>query len=227
MRVPAAAHGLARFVPRLIEAHAARWLGARAQHEIAPGYRHRDRIAFYDDTANADEWQREVYQAARALMIERELGSVIDVGTGSGYKLVHYLGQFETTGLDLPPTVAWLRGKYPDRTWLELSLGDAPPATADLVVCADVIEHVADPDALMRTILAMAKEWVVLSTPDRDLTYSRFSAARFGPPSNPAHVREWTMPEFRRFAGRYLVVERHEISNRGQATQLLIGRVRR
>lgn len=97
---------------------------------------------------------------------------------------------------------------------------------ADLVVCADVIEHVADPDALMRFIARVAKDRVVISTPDRDLVYAGRTRYRFGPPANPAHVREWNMDEFNRYVARFLQVEKHVISNREQATQMIVGRVR-
>jgi hypothetical protein len=37
-------------------------------YEIA-GYRHRTRPHYFDDNANEDEWQREVYEAAGSLMV--------------------------------------------------------------------------------------------------------------------------------------------------------------
>jgi hypothetical protein len=50
----------------------------------------------------------------------------------------------------------------------------------------------------------------------RELMYAERELPR--PPDNPSHLREWTMAEFNRFAGRYLAIERHELSNRIQAS---------
>ncbi|HVM38973.1 MAG TPA: methyltransferase domain-containing protein [Sphingomicrobium sp.] len=198
----------------------------RRRHGIAAGYTHRDSVAFDDASGKEDQWQREVYEAARAIMIRHGLSSVHDVGCGSGYKLVHMLGEFDTTGIDLPQNISWVRELYPDRTWVAGGFEDVQLAKADLVICADVIEHVADPDALMRFIVSIARDRVVLSTPDRRLAYDWRSDHHLGPPENPTHLREWNKPEFRRFVARYLQIERHEITNREQATQMIVGRVR-
>ena len=205
--------------------HVAPIMGRKPTYEIAPGYRHRNRASYYDDTENADEWQRDVYEESRRLMFEHQLRSVTDVGCGSGYKLVHQLGEFDTTGVDLPETIEWVRRKYPERRWIGGSFDDVELPTADLVVCADVIEHVLDPDMLMRLLRRVARNRVVISTPDRDLVYRGRTMNRFGPPANPAHVREWTFGEFRNYADRFFEVEKHVISNPEQATQMIVGRI--
>jgi len=207
--------------------HLAPIFGRKAVFGIAAGYRHRARINYFDDNDHAEEWQREVYEEARALMIEHQLRTVTDIGCGGGSKLVDILGQFETTGLDLPATIEQVRVKFPDRNWVAGSFDQVDLPTADLVVCADVIEHVANPDALMRFIAGVAKDRVVISTPDRDLEYGGRTRYRFGPPANQTHVREWTFGEFEAYVARFLHLDKHEISNREQATQMILGRVRR
>lgn len=202
-------------------------LGKRGLYGLPAGYRQRKEPAYFDDVENTDEWQREVYEAARAIMVEHRLRTVHDVGCGSGYKLVHILGQFETTGIDLPQTIERVRRRYPDRRWLGASFDEVNIAKADLVICADVIEHVERPDVLMDFLVRVATDRVVLSTPDRNVFYDQDSIAWYGPPSNPAHMREWTVEEFHEFVGRYLDVERHEFSNAEQGTQMIVGRVRR
>jgi ubiquinone/menaquinone biosynthesis C-methylase UbiE len=206
--------------------HLAPLLGRKSLHGIAPGYRHRSDIRYFDDTENADEWQREVYHTARQIMWENGLKTVCDVGCGSGYKLVHILGEFETTGIDLPETISRVRQRYPERHWLSGSFDSLVPPDADLVICADVIEHVADPDALMRFLASSGARWIILSTPDRDLVYGGTGLCRFGPPGNLAHVREWTMQEFHAYTSRFFDVARHEITNQEQATQMIVGRPR-
>ena len=206
--------------------HLAPLLGRKSLYGIAPGYRHRSDVRYFDDTGNADEWQREVYLTARSIMRENGLKTVCDVGCGSGYKLVHILGEFETTGIDLPETISWVRKRYPERRWSSGSYDSLQPIKADLLICADVIEHVADPDALMRFLASSGAQWIIISTPERDRVYGGKGLCRFGPPGNLAHVREWTMQELHAYACRFFDVERHEISNREQATQMIVGRPR-
>lgn len=200
---------------------------SRRRYAIAAGYRHRTATAFDDATGKTDQWQKEVYEAARSLMVRNRLRTVHDVGCGSGYKLVHILGEFDTTGIDLEDNVALARRSYPGRKWVAGSFEQVRLPPADLVICADVIEHVADPDALFRFIAGIARDLVVISTPDRDLLYDWRSRFRFGPPENPTHLREWNRPEFHRYASRFLHIDRHEVTNAQQGTQMIVGRVRR
>lgn len=216
-----------RSLARRASFHVAPLLGRKQLYHLPAGYVHRTEEAYFDDTGNADEWQREVYEAARALMSKQRLRTVVDVGCGSGFKLVHSLGEFETIGIDLSETVTWLRRAYPQHRWLDTAEAKRLPLEADLVICADVIEHVADPDALMRFVMGITRSWVVLSTPDRHLMYKPRDFHRLGPPRNPAHLREWSFGEFGRYAAQFLDIESHVVSNRDQSTQMVVGRVRR
>jgi len=208
-------------VGRTINAiYAASHAGAPRRYCIVAGYRHRDEAHFFDDTENTDNWQREVYQYAAQLMTGRSLRRVYDVGCGSGYKLMHYLGAFDTVGLDMPETVAFLRKTYPERRW-EVSDFAVPPAAPDLVVCSDVIEHLPDPDLLMSFLRRMKAPHVVLSTPARNLLYGRSSSFRYGPPANPSHCREWSFDEFAQYVSGHFAIVDHRITNREQATQMV------
>jgi SAM-dependent methyltransferase len=194
--------------------------GSPRRYCIAAGYRHRDEPHFFDDTGNTENWQREVYQYAQNLLAGRGLRRVYDVGCGSGYKLVRYLGDFDTVGFDLPATVAFLREKYPERRW---EVGDfaASVEAPDLAVCSDVIEHLPDPDALMTFLTRMKAPHVILSTPTRRLLYRRSSSFQFGPPANPSHCREWNFDEFAEYVSAYFTIVDHRITNREQGTQMI------
>src|SRR5262249_49654669 len=67
----------------------------------------------------------------------------------------------------------------------------------DVVVCADVIEHVDDPVLFLERLrwLLRADTLLVLSTPDRERLEDQ---PTLGPPRNPHHIREWAEPELRR-----------------------------
>lgn len=213
----------ARLARRTFEYGLASVFGGPSKYAIHPGYDHRAEPSYFDDTDNTDNWQREVYERARDLMTSEGLRTVYDVGCGSGFKLVQLLGNFDTTGIDLSPTIEIVRSRYADRKWIAGSFQELDLPPADLVICSDVIEHVANPDALMHFLGRSTLGWVVLSTPDRNLVYGWRNRHRFGPPENPAHVREWTMAEFGHYVSQFINIDEHYISNRDQATQCVVG----
>ncbi len=194
--------------------------GVPRRYCIVAGYRHRNEPEFFDDTQNTENWQREVYLYAQKLMTGHGLKRVYDVGCGSGYKLIHYLGEFDTVGFDLPATVGFLRRKYPDRHW-EVGDFNGSVRAPDLVVCSDVIEHLPDPDALMAFLVRMNAPHIVLSTPTRRLLYRRSSSFQFGPPANPSHCREWNFDEFAEYVSGHFSIVDHRITNREQGTQMV------
>src|SRR6187200_254103 len=55
---------------------------------IKDGYTSRLNNRFFDDTPLTDEWQNEVYAKARQLANDHDLQTVLDIGTGSGFKLL-------------------------------------------------------------------------------------------------------------------------------------------
>ena len=86
----------------------------------------------FDDTGFTGQYQKEVYMLARDLLKKmsklpensgRKL-TVIDVGCGSGWKLVNYLSkEFKTIGIETEPALSFLRKTFPDQvhTFYEFS----------------------------------------------------------------------------------------------------------
>lgn len=165
--------------------------------DIKAGYKTRMDNSYFDDTPFEDEFQRPVYEHARAVLHRLGLRKVVDVGCGSGFKLLKFFSEYEAVGVDLPPTVAWLRQRYPMGHWVE---NGAPNPHGQIVICSDVIEHLPNPDDLLDYIDACQPEVVVLSTPARELL--PFKDTQDGPPRNVHHVREWTMAELKTYIGR-------------------------
>jgi SAM-dependent methyltransferase len=98
---------------------------------------------------------------------------------------------------------------------LELDLG----RSFDLIVCADVLEHLKHPDACLRFIRSHLAEGgrALLSTPERDHLRGRDCMRS----PHPGHVREWNAAEFRRFVGGCgLVVERQLMLPQGRTHPL-------
>ena len=203
-----------------------RLLGAPRRYGIRGAYVHREAGSYFDDTEMTDEYQREVYERAAELAKSGGLGTVYDVGCGSAYKLVQYLGDYDTTGFEVPRTLEYLRRRYPHRKWAEVSFSDRNLPRADIVICSDVVEHVPDPDALMNFLVSVTGTWLVLSTPDRELAYSKFSPYQLGPPSSEHHLREWSMSEFARYVSQFADIVEHVHSHPGHSTQMVVARPR-
>jgi hypothetical protein len=194
-------------------------VGRAENYFIHDGYQHRAEAIYFDDTENCDEWQDEVYKFAREVFDLRELKTVCDVGCGSAYKLLKHFSDRSVVGLDVGKTCAWLKKKYPHLTWMELDFKDPPSMQADLIIAADVIEHLSDPDELLSYLAKINSKYVILSTPERNLLRA---GTHNGPPRNPAHMREWNFTEFETYvASRFHVLE-HFISNSAQGTQCLL-----
>jgi len=187
---------------------------------IKQDYIHRDSIIYFDDTKNTDEWQNEVYAHASDIYKRNNLTSVVDIGAGSGFKLIKYFNHERTLGIDVPETVDWLKRAYPSKKWsskFESVIG------YDLLISSDVIEHVDDPDTLLDLIEQFNPKYIVLSTPDRNLLSEQ---SQSGPPVNPTHVREWAFEEFRDYIGSRFDILEHFISNKIQATQVIVAKPR-
>lgn len=193
--------------------------GKPENYFIHDGYKHRTEVSYFDDTGNADEWQREVYRFAREVFDERHLSNVCDIGCGSAFKLIRHFADSDIVGFDIRATCEWLRNKYPTHRWVELDFKNPPAIRADLVIAADVIEHVLYPDELLSYVLALHPQYVVFSTPDRNLLNH---GTHDGPPLNSAHIREWSYAEFQAYVGSRFEVVEHFISNRQQGTQCLL-----
>jgi SAM-dependent methyltransferase len=171
---------------------------------IKPGYK--SRKARNVNLTTTDRAQLAVYQLARKIAdADPAVRSVLDWGCGTGWKLVDLFGHLDTLGADVDYRLPTLAARFSDRRW-----GICPVAVdADLVICADVIEHVDDPAELLRTFAAGRWRNLIISTPERDLVarHKYMSKAakqqqRNGPPGNRWHAREWTASEFATFVRR-------------------------
>ncbi len=143
-------------------------------------------------------FQHHVYRWAAELVARYRLLRVVDVGCGSGWKLMHHLGPTGASlvGMDTPPAIAVARDLGVGAELVEIDLEapqHAPLPRADLVICADVIEHLIDPDPAVEFLRRAAgkRGWILISTPER----SRLRGRRTTACNKPDHVREWSRGE--------------------------------
>ena len=65
-------------------------IGSRQNYFIHDGYEHRLAPQYFDDTANSDGWQDEVYLFAREIADKYDLRSILDIGWQRGRFEVRY-----------------------------------------------------------------------------------------------------------------------------------------
>lgn len=182
---------------------------------IKPGYRNNavkpsaeldDGRTYWNERriASSYHFQHQVYRLARKLGRERNARTVLDLGCGVATKLNRDFGDFpEIHGIDQPSVAELCRQLHPRGRYWGASLED-PNSVAgfgigpvDLLICADVIEHIENPGNVLEIIrkLTSPESLIVLSTPERDALLGKNA----GQPGNKAHVREWAFGEFRTF----------------------------
>ncbi|HKE14409.1 MAG TPA: class I SAM-dependent methyltransferase [Kofleriaceae bacterium] len=172
------------------------WTATRYRRRDEPAYPHQPNSAFQK------QWQPDVYIGARALAARLGAARVVDIGCGNGAKLIELAADVPTIGIDFGANFDRARERAPGLDWRAHDLASAEPLPVSpeelrgaVVINADVIEHLPDPSPLLGK-LRWAHEHaqlVLVSTPERHLTRGLRDG---GPPSNPAHIQEWTTREF-------------------------------
>jgi 2-polyprenyl-3-methyl-5-hydroxy-6-metoxy-1,4-benzoquinol methylase len=182
-------------------------------YHLPKDYKHRTEYLQFDDTVLTDEYQDDIYRKVAGFVEKNSLEDVADIGCGSGFKLIKYFDERTTIGYDVGETVEFLEDKYPDKLW-EISDYDVPGCKVDMVMCIDCIEHVLEPNKLLDYIKTFNPAFVAISTPVRSLV----SRATNGPPSNPHHVREWSMKEFHAYISDHFDIVHHKAYGESQLT---------
>ena len=89
----------------------------------------------------------------------------------------------------------------------------APPASFDLVIACEVLEHLNDPDAAMKELLRITRRYLLISVPNEPIwricnmlrgTYW----LQLG--NTPGHIQHWSKRQFRSFAEKYCKVIKQE-----------------
>ena len=154
-----------------------------------------------DPTENDVRYQVPVYRYAQRRTRQLRAETILDVGSGSGDKLAEFFGALRgvrIVGADQPSGVEIARQRFRDLEWVSGDF-ESPDfwqelrqISPDIIICADVIEHLEDPIQFLDRLRAIsANGRLIMSTPDR----GKLGSAPLGPPANPRHVREWTMQE--------------------------------
>ncbi len=190
---------------------------------------YKSRTSYFADDhrhCEADKAQEEVYQCAFNLASVCGAKVIADVGCGSGFKLLKYFSNFKTVGFEIEPNFESLKSRFPDRMWYygNFSTSSNLPFF-DIVICADVIEHLVDPDQLLNWLRHLDFKYLVISTPDKDklpLYQIPSTQSQTGPPLNPHHIREWSFSEFKKYISHFFEIKEHFHNNTEWMTQVII-----
>jgi 2-polyprenyl-3-methyl-5-hydroxy-6-metoxy-1,4-benzoquinol methylase len=83
--------------------------------------------------------------------------------------------------------------------------------SAELIVCCEVLEHVADPESALETLAGLARPWLIASVP-REPLWRALNMARLAYLADlgntPGHLGHWSKRHFARLlSSRFEVVE--------------------
>lgn len=184
---------------------------------IKEEYIHRNFYHQFDDTGFTDQYQDAVYKRAKEEFIKNKFNTILDIGCGSGFKLIKYFNDHDTTGLEVEQNLYFLNNKYPNKKWEKSDFSKKIDKNFDLVICSDVIEHLLNPDELLKFIYEINFNTCVLSTPDREALYG---VNCLGPPENPYHIREWNMQELKQYLENNFKIVDHYLDKGNQLHEL-------
>jgi len=144
-------------------------------------------------------YQYYVYQKAAELIAKNKLRSFLDIGCGYPRKVRDKITPVtrDITLIDQPSMRRLMECDFPEMKFIPLDLESMDiiiQEKFDCVVCADVIEHLLNPDSLLSFIKKILSPdgLCVISTPERDI--ERGLNCLHSP--KPEHVREWNRKEF-------------------------------
>lgn len=136
---------------------------------------------------------------------------VLDLGCGTGYGSYYMsFSAREVVGIDIAgEAIEWAKENF-HRPNIVFEVGNAAALRFkdkefDHVICFEVIEHVRDPESVLKEIRRVCKGKLIISTPiaDRESFRIRGLIQRRRLDRYPFHVREYTIEEFKEVLGKH------------------------
>ena len=138
-----------------------------------------------------------------ALAVAKQIGAsrILDLGSGPGFKADWFRQKgYDVTLIDQPTVEPVVRRFFPEARFIGMDISsphDALDERFELIVCADVLEHLERPDKCLHFIRKHLTNsgFVLLSTPERDIRRGLGCLQS----DNLEHIREWNKNEFQQF----------------------------
>src|SRR5690349_123455 len=165
-------------------------------------------------------YQYYVYKRAAEILRGIDNPSYLDVGCGYPKKIQIFINPITSniTVIDQPSMRQTIERTFPGFRFVSMDL-ETPfydlQEQFDCVCLSDVIEHLLNPDPLMKFLRHVARPegTILISTPERSI--QRGNNCLYSP--QPEHVREWTASEFDDYVRQhgFRIVE-HRLLPKGQ-----------
>lgn len=153
------------------------------------------------------------------MMVRGFLNNLLDLAASTGARDIHEIGcgeghlttrlarhGFQVRGSDVSPAILATARRLAADNRLDIQFTEAsvydlrsPRDAAALIVCAEVMEHLPDPDAALGVIRSLARPWALFSVP-REPVWRIANLARvryvrdLG--NTPGHVQHWSRAAF-------------------------------
>ena len=194
----------------------------RRRQGVPDIYIHQPKPEVHDDRVQRDQAQPTLYINAELIARSKKFTRIADFRCGSGFNLLKFFSSYKTVGIEIEPALSDLHTRYPDRDWYSGEAIHPNMFDADLVICADTLEKLTEPDYLLEAMAASNARVFVLSASALEILADRGLSSRFGPPKNTSRVFEWTTSELHALVSRHLTVIAHAIVDLNQATQVCV-----
>lgn len=130
-----------------------------------------------------------------------------EIGCGEGELSIRLARRgLRVRGTDIAPEVIEEARRRADEAGVDAAYRAAPiedlapePDAAELIVCCEVLEHVADPERGLEVLAALARPWLIVSVP-REPLWRALNVARgaylreLG--NTPGHLNHWSRGAF-------------------------------
>jgi len=148
-------------------------------------------------------FQYHVYEYAFKVFNKHKFRTVADVGSGPGIKTIDFFHDKaeKITLFDQPSTEKVIEKRPENVDFIPIDLDNLDGVDIktkyDIIICADVIEHLKDPDQLLEFLKSIShhQSIIIISTPERDIR--RGINNKQSP--NEEHVREWNKEELYKY----------------------------
>lgn len=143
---------------------------------------------------------KKIYQNLHKLRFQMWDYSILEAGCGQGTgTAILRQADCDIIGTDkLERNVKFAKELY---SWIDFEVWDIAESPfrekKDIVICIEAIEHIKNYRQAIKNLIASAKKEVWISTPNRILEENQ--------PSNPFHVKEFTIEEMLEMIGDYKV----------------------